>query len=285
MCGICGIASQKTTAIDPARLKRMNEALVHRGPDSDGYYLSSKIGLAMRRLKVIDLATGEQPMTNETGTIHVVFNGEIYNYQELRHQLLKQGHHLQSQSDTECIVHLYEQYGSAFIKYLRGMFAIAIWDEAKNSLWLIRDRLGKKPLYYFQDQENFYFSSEITSLLQGLKSQPEIELSAINLYLSLQYIPDPLTAYQGILSLPPAHFLVWQNGTLHLERYWELAYEPKTKSTKMELKEELKEILSESVRIRMISDVPIGAHLSGGVDSSIIVSLMAKYSQTAVKTF
>lgn len=285
MCGICGIATQKPAAIDPTRLKRMNDALIHRGPDSDGYYHSPGIGLGMRRLKVIDLATGEQPMTNETGTIQVVFNGEIYNYQELRRQLVQQGHQFHSQSDTECIVHLYEQHGSGFIKYLRGMFAIAIWDGAKKSLWLIRDRLGKKPLYYFQDQEYFYFSSEITSLLQGLKNRPEIDLSAINLYLSLQYIPDPLTVYQGIFSLPPAHFLVWQNGTLHLERYWELAYEPKTKSTREELKEELREILGESVRMRMISDVPIGAHLSGGIDSSIIVSQMAKISPASVKTF
>lgn len=178
MCGICGIASQKSIAIDLTRLNRMNDALIHRGPDSDGFYLSSKIGLAMRRLKVIDLATGEQPMTNETGTVHVVFNGEIYNYQELQRQLIQQGHQFRSQSDTECIVHLYEQYGSGFIKYLRGMFAIAIWDEAKHSLWLIRDRLGKKPLYYFQDQDFFYFSSEITSLLQGLKNRPKIDLSA-----------------------------------------------------------------------------------------------------------
>ncbi len=285
MCGICGIATQKSEAIDPARIKRMNDALIHRGPDSDGYYHSSGIGLGMRRLKVIDLATGEQPMTNETGTIHVVFNGEIYNYPELRHELVQQGHQFHSQSDTECIVHLYEQHGSGFIKYLRGMFAIAIWDEAKKSLWLIRDRLGKKPLFYFQDQEFLYFSSEITSLLQGLKNRPEIDPSAINLYLSLQYIPDPLTAYQGVFSLPPAHFLTWHKGTLHLERYWELDYEPKTKSKREELKEELREILGESVRMRMTSDVPIGAHLSGGIDSSIIVSQMARISSTPVKTF
>jgi asparagine synthase (glutamine-hydrolysing) len=285
MCGICGIASLKQEPINLARLKKMNEALFHRGPDSDGFFQQAGIGLAMRRLKVIDLSTGEQPMANEDGTIQVVFNGEIYNYQELRSQLIKQGHRFQSQSDTECIVHLFEQYGSGFIQYLRGMFAIAIWDSTQKMLWLIRDRLGKKPIYYFQDQDHFYFSSEIASLLYGLKNKPPIDLSAINLYLSLQYIPDPLTAFVGIFSLPPAHFLTWHNGALHLKKYWDLNYEPKTTSNREEIREELRELLSESVTLRMISDVPIGAHLSGGIDSSIVVSLMAKYSQPAVKTF
>lgn len=285
MCGICGIASRQKTPIDSVRLKKMNDALIHRGPDSDGYFQQPGIGMAMRRLKVIDLSTGEQPMTNENRTIQVIFNGEIYNYKEIRNQLISQGHVFHSHSDTECIVHLFEQYGSQFMHHLRGMFAIALWDTAKQVLWLVRDRLGKKPLYYYQDQNDFYFSSEITSLLCGLKYKPPIDLAAINLYLSLQYIPDPLTAYKGIFSLPPAHYLTWQDGTLHLERYWEINYEPKFSADKEDLKAELKEILSEAVRLRMISDVPIGAHLSGGIDSSIIVSLMAKFSQRPVKTF
>lgn len=285
MCGICGIASTQRIAIDTSLLRNMNEALIHRGPDSDGYYQQSGIGLAMRRLKVIDLSTGEQPMTNEDGTIQVVFNGEIYNYQEIRRDLIKQGHRIQSQSDTECIVHLYEQYGSRFMQHLRGMFAIALWDSARQTLWLVRDRLGKKPLYYFQQQGDFYFSSEITSLLRGLKTKPGIDLAAINLYLSLQYVPDPLTAFQGIFSLSPAHYLTWHAGALHLERYWDLDYEPKTALRKEELQAELKEILEEAIKLRMISDVPIGAHLSGGIDSSIVVSQMAKFSPQPVKTF
>jgi asparagine synthase (glutamine-hydrolysing) len=285
MCGICGIASLKQEPVDAVRLRKMNDALVHRGPDSDGYFQRTGIGLAMRRLKVIDLSTGEQPIGNEDGSIQVVFNGEIYNFQELRTQLIVQGHKFRSQSDTECIVHLFEQYGSSFVQYLRGMFAIALWDEQQKKLWLIRDRLGKKPLYYFQDHQNLYFSSEITSLLGGLPARPSIDLSAINLYLSLQYIPEPLTAYQGLYSLPAAHFLSWQNGALHLEKYWDLEYTPKTIMNRDSQKEELRTLLEEAVKLRMISDVPLGAHLSGGIDSSIIVSLMAKHSQSPVKTF
>jgi asparagine synthase (glutamine-hydrolysing) len=227
MCGICGLVSNKQNRIDLERLKRMNNALIHRGPDSDGYFQQPGIGLAMRRLRVIDLSTGDQPMTNESQTIWVVFNGEIYNFQDLRKQLINKGHQFHSQSDTECILHLYEQYGGNFIKYLRGMFAIALWDTNKKLLFLVRDRFGKKPLYYFEKNGNLYFSSEITSLLLGLHEKPAIDLSAINLYLSLQYIPDPLTAYQGIHSIPPAHYLTWHNGALNLERYWDLEYTPK----------------------------------------------------------
>jgi asparagine synthase (glutamine-hydrolysing) len=285
MCGICGIATQKQIPIDVERLKRMNNALIHRGPDSEGFYQEPGIGLAMRRLKVIDLSTGDQPMTNEDRTIWVVFNGEIYNFHLLREQLINQGHQFRSHSDTECIVHLYEQYGVSFLKYLRGMFAIALWDANKKRLFLARDRFGKKPLYYFEKNGKLIFSSELNSLLQGMDEKPAIDLSAINLYLSLQYIPDPLTAYQGIHSLPPAHFLTWQNNALLLEKYWDLEYTPKLQGNRNDLKEELKEKVGESIKLRMISDVPLGAHLSGGIDSSIIVSQMAKWSTSPVKTF
>jgi len=285
MCGICGIVSQNQTVIDHVRLKRMNDALIHRGPDSDGFFQQPGIGMAMRRLKVIDLATGDQPMTNEDRTLWVVFNGEIYNFQDLRNQLINKGHQFQSHSDTECIVHLYEQYGVNFIKYLRGMFAIALWDTNKKLLLLVRDRFGKKPLYYFEKSGTLYFSSEITSLLLGLQEKSAIDLSVINLFLSLQYIPDPLTAYQGVYSLPPAHYLTWQNGALNLERYWDLEYIPKNQGSRNDLMAELKEKVSGSIKLRMISDVPLGAHLSGGIDSSIIVSQMAEWSTSPVKTF
>ena len=285
MCGICGILSRNQNIIDHERLKRMNDALIHRGPDSDGFFQQPGVGLAMRRLKVIDLSTGDQPMTNEDKTIWVVFNGEIYNFQDLRTQLINNGHQFHSQSDTECILHLYEQYGANFIKYLRGMFAIALWDTNKKLLFLVRDRFGKKPLYYFEKSGNLFFSSEITSLLLGLHEKPAIDLSAINLYLSLQYIPDPLTAYQGIHSIPPAHYLTWQNGALNLERYWDLEYTPKIQGSRNDLMAELKEKVSESIKLRMISDVPLGAHLSGGIDSSIIVSQMAEWSVSPIKTF
>ena len=285
MCGICGIVAKKQTPIDIERLKQMNDALIHRGPDSDGFFQQPGVGLAMRRLKVIDLSTGDQPMTNESRTIWVVFNGEIYNFHDLRKQLIKSGHQFHSQSDTECILHLYEQYGANFIKHLRGMFAIALWDTNKKLLVLVRDRFGKKPLYYFEKSGTLYFSSEITSLLLGLQEKPAIDLSAINLYLSLQYIPDPLTAYQGIYSIPPAHYLTWQNGALNLERYWDLEYTPKINRDRNDLMAELKEKVTESIKLRMISDVPLGAHLSGGIDSSIIVSQMAELSTSPIKTF
>jgi asparagine synthase (glutamine-hydrolysing) len=285
MCGICGITTQKQTPIDVERLKRMNTALIHRGPDSDGFYQEPGIGLAMRRLKVIDLSTGDQPMTNENRTIWVVFNGEIYNFLLLREQLINQGHQFRSHSDTECIVHLYEQYGVSFLKYLRGMFAIALWDSNKKRLFLARDRFGKKPLYYFEKNGKLIFSSELNSLRQGMDEKPAIDLPAINLYLSLQYIPDPLTAYQGVHSLPPAHYLTWQNNALLLEKYWDLEYTPKLQGNQIDLKEELKEKVGESIKLRMISDVPLGAHLSGGIDSSIIVSQMTKWSTSPVKTF
>jgi asparagine synthase (glutamine-hydrolysing) len=285
MCGICGIISQKQTLIDHAQLKRMNDALIHRGPDSDGFFEQPGVGLAMRRLKVIDLSTGDQPMSNESRTIWVVFNGEIYNFQELRKQLINAGHQFRSQSDTECIVHLYEQYGSNFIKHLRGMFAIALWDSNKKILFLVRDRFGKKPLYYFEKSGSLYFSSEITSLRLGLPDKPAVDLAAINLYLSLQYIPDPLTAYQGIQSIPPAHYLTWHNGALNLEKYWDLEYTPKIQGSRNDLMAELKDKVIESIKLRMISDVPLGAHLSGGIDSSIIVSQMAELSAVPIKTF
>lgn len=285
MCGICGIVSREKATIDKEKLICMNNALTHRGPDNEGYFIQEGIGLAMRRLKIIDLSTGDQPMTNEDQSIWVVFNGEIYNYKALREDLKKQGHIFISQSDTECILHLYEQYGVKALDHLRGMFAIALWDANQQQLLLARDRFGQKPLFYSQQGETLYFSSELASLLKGLPRIPDIDLSAINIYLSLQYIPDPQTAFLNILKLPPAHFMVWKGGALHLERYWDLDYLPKLTGSRQELSEELRQRVRESVQLRLISDVPLGAHLSGGIDSSIIVSEMATLGTTPVKTF
>jgi len=285
MCGICGIVHREQATIDKEKLSRMNAALIHRGPDNEGYFIQAGVGLAMRRLKIIDLLTGDQPMTNEDRSIWVVFNGEIYNFPSLRQELEKKGHHFVSHSDTECILHLYEQYGVKALDHLRGMFAIALWDANKRLLLLARDRFGKKPLFYSLQGNSLYFSSELASLLKGLPDSPEIDLSAINLYLSLQYIPDPQTAYLKIFKLPPAHYLLWKDGAVHLQRYWNLEYLPKHTGSHQELKEELQNKVRESVQMRMISDVPLGAHLSGGIDSSIIVSEMAALSSAPVRTF
>lgn len=285
MCGICGISPASRQRPDLALLQRMNAAIYHRGPDGEGFYTAEGVGLAMRRLAIIDVQGGDQPIANEDESLWIVFNGEIYNFLELRPELERRGHRFRTHSDTECILHLYEEEGEAALQYLRGMFAIAIWDRRKNRLFLARDRLGKKPLYYTVQDGTLYFASELSSLLIGLPRRPEIHLEALDLYLSLQYIPDPLTAYQGIYKLPPAHFLIWENGQLRTERYWDLVYQPKWQASESELAEELRIRLKEAVRLRLISEVPLGAHLSGGIDSSIIVALMAELSSEPVKTF
>ncbi len=285
MCGICGIAPASSKLPDALTLERMNNALRHRGPDGEGFYLGEGIGLAMRRLAIIDVQGGDQPIPNEDQSLWIVFNGEIYNFLELRPELERRGHRFRTHSDTECILHLYEERGEAALESLRGMFAIAIWDTRRHRLFLARDRLGKKPLYYTIQQGTLYFASELPALLRVLPSRPPIDLQAIDLYLGLQYIPDPLTAYQGIYKLPPAHFLIWENGQLRIERYWGLSYQPKWRASEAELREELRFQLKEAVRLRLISEVPLGAHLSGGIDSSIIVALMAELSHEPVKTF
>lgn len=285
MCGICGIVSAKLEQIDIAVLKEMNAAISHRGPDSDGFYLRPGVGLGMRRLAIIDLQTGDQPIPNEDQTIWVVQNGEIYNFPDLRADLERRGHHFRTHTDTECIVHLYEEYRDDFVNHLRGMFAIAIWDQNANRLVIARDRFGQKPIYYTLQDDHLYFSSELTSLLVGLSERPPIDLNAIDLYLSLQYIPEPHTPYQGIFKLPAAHTLVFDGDTLDIQRYWQLKYEPKLDQPEEELVEELRQRMNQAVVMRLISDVPLGAHLSGGIDSSVIVALMAQASSQPVKTF
>ncbi len=284
MCGICGLALTKDSVKRPV-LEAMNAALFHRGPDEDGFFIQNNIGLAMRRLSIIDLSTGRQPIANENGTVQVVFNGEIYNYQALQARLREQGHRFATRSDTEVIVHLYEEYGADFVTRLRGQFAIALWDAKKKRLLLARDRFGQKPLYYALRQGSLYFASELKSLLKGLPSKPEIHIPSLDLYLALQYIPDPLTAYRDVFKLPPAHLLLWQEGQTKIQPYWDLPFAPKWEQGEDELQNRLRELLSESVRLRMISDVPLGAHLSGGLDSSIVVALMAQHSSRPVKTF
>ena len=285
MCGICGIVHPDQAPVEADTLQAMNAAITHRGPDSDGFYHVPGVGLGMRRLAIIDLNTGDQPIANEDESLWIVFNGEIYNFPQLRQELEHRGHQFRTHADTEVVLHLYEEYGHKCVEHLRGMFAFALWDESQQQLYVARDRFGQKPFYYTLQNGGFYFSSELPSLLKGLHRRPSISLPAINLYLSLQYIPDPWTPYEGIYKLPAAHWGIWKDGNWRTERYWQLSYEPKHQAPKSELIAELRERVRESVQIRLLSDVPLGAHLSGGIDSSIVVALMAEASQEPVKTF
>ncbi|KAA3646291.1 MAG: asparagine synthase (glutamine-hydrolyzing) [Chloroflexi bacterium] len=285
MCGICGIAPADKLPVERRQLEAMNACLHHRGPDGDGFYTSEGVGLAMRRLAIIDVAGGDQPIANEDETLWIVYNGESYNYPALRAELEARGHHFRTQTDTECILHLYEDFGDDCASHLRGQAAFALWDEKQKRVLLARDRLGQKPLYYTVQDDTLYFASELPALLRVLPHTPDIHLPAIDLYLSLQYVPEPLTPYEGIFKLPPAHRAVWQNGELSIERYWQLEYEPKHTDSEQDLIVELGARLRQAVYMRLISEVPLGAHLSGGIDSSIIVALMSEKTSGPVKTF
>jgi len=286
MCGICGKISLNNEPIDKVLLKNMISCLSHRGPDDEGIYIKGAIGLGHRRLSIIDLSPlAYQPMSNEDGTIWIVYNGEIYNFIDLREDLIKKGHVFRSKSDTEAIIHSYEEYGIECLKYLRGMFAFALWDEKDRSLFIARDRVGKKPLYYLHSQNAFVFASEIKSILQDESFLRKPDHTAIHHYLTYQYVPSPWTAFEGIKKLPPAHYLVLRNGQVEIKRYWKLSYLPKHRMKEEDLGDEIIERLRESVRIRLISDVPLGAFLSGGIDSSAIVALMSGIMDEPVKTF
>lgn len=285
MCGICGISHSDNQIPERSLLREMTHAILHRGPDSDGFHVEPGIGLGMRRLAIVDVAGGDQPIANEDESLWIIFNGESHNFPELHASLVQKGHIFRTRTDTECILHLYEEYGDDCVNHLRGQAAFALWDRKNKKLLLGRDRLGKKPLYYTIQNGTLYFASELSALLIALPHTPEINLEAIDLFLSLQYVPDPLTAYQGIYKLPPAHRLTWKDGTAKLEKYWDYSYQPKHTASEQDLIEELRVLLRESVKMRLISEVPLGAHLSGGIDSSIVVALMAELSDAPVKTF
>src|SRR5437773_347883 len=285
MCGIAGIVNKDGAPVDRELLARMNESIRHRGPDDDGFYFSDGVGLAMRRLAIIDLAHGQQPIHNQDGTAWIVFNGEIYNYRELRVQLEQLGHKLYTNSDTEAIVHAYDQWGTDCPKYLRGMFAFAIWDERTKSLFLARDRVGKKPLLYAQFDGQLVFGSEFNALLQHPGVSRDVDYEAIHHYLSFICVPAPLTAYQSIRKLEPGHWLLWRDGEIKIERYWQLDFSQKLNISEQEAGERVVDLLREAVRIRLMSEVPLGAFLSGGIDSSAVVALMAQESSDRVKTF
>jgi asparagine synthase (glutamine-hydrolysing) len=263
----------------------MNQVIRHRGPDSAGRYVNGNVAMAMRRLAVIDLVTGDQPLSNEGGDVWVVCNGEIYNHADLRSQLESKGHVFRTRSDVETIVHLYEEWGRGCVDHLRGMFAFALWDAERRRLLLARDRLGQKPLYYAEHDGALIFGSELKCILQYPGLPRDVDLEAIHHYLTLQYVPDPWTAFVGIRKLPPAHCLIWRDGRSQIERYWDLTYEPKWRWSEGEARERVRESVAEAVRIRLMSDVPLGAHLSGGVDSCIVVGLMAGMMGEPVKTF
>jgi asparagine synthase (glutamine-hydrolysing) len=264
----------------------MNRAITHRGPDDDGFYINENVALGIRRLSIIDLAHGKQPIHNHDKTKWIVFNGEIYNYRQLREDLEKRGHEFYTKSDTEAVVHLYDEYGVDCVQHLRGMFAFAIWDEKEKSLFVARDRVGKKPLLYsHQPNGDLVFGSEFQALLQYPDISREVDFQAIDSYLSYTSVPAPQTAFRQIRKLEPAHWLRWKDGKIETKRYWLPDFSKKIKISETEAEEETLRILRESTRLRMISEVPLGAFLSGGVDSSTVVALMAETSEKPVKTF
>ncbi len=288
MCGICGAAwTDPGRALPDGALAAMSDAIAHRGPDDSGVYRDDHAALGFRRLSIVDLAGGHQPLSNEAGTVWTVFNGEIYNFPALRHRLEARGHTLRSSGDTEVLVHLYEDEGPDFVRLLRGMFALAIWDAPRRRLVLARDRLGQKPLVYRVDGSRLVFASELKALL----ALPEADVprrldpTALDRYLTYGYVPHPGTILEGVHKLPPAHVAVWHEGTLRLDRYWNPDWEAERDGDPAEDAGRLREALDAAVREQMVADVPLGAFLSGGVDSTVIVGLMQRASDRPVRTF
>ena len=288
MCGICGIASLEGGAPDPATLAAMNETMVHRGPDSDGIVVEGPVGLAARRLSIIDLEGGDQPLSNESGSVQVVQNGEIYNYRQLRDELAAAGHSFRTASDTEVLAHLYEQEGDGFAERLRGMFAIALWDAERRRLVLARDRFGIKPLYYARGAQALSFASELKALLRGPGFDREIDFNALEAFLAFNSIPSPLTIFSGARKLPAGHLLVWEGGEIALRRFARPGPVPAAEMRGEPagvLAAELLDTLRDSVRAHLVADVPVGVLLSGGVDSSALAALAAEESSERVNTF
>jgi asparagine synthase (glutamine-hydrolysing) len=287
MCGIAGVLNASAERpIDRDLLTRMTDAIRHRGPDDSGVWIEGSVGLGTRRLAVIDLSpNGHQPMTNEDGSLVIAFNGEIYNFQSLRSELQARGHQFKSDTDTETILHAFEEHGIDCLQLLRGMFAFAIWDRRRKSLFIARDRLGKKPLYYRVGRDSFSFASEPKALLQDPSFKPSADPLAIDAFMTFGYVPGCMSAFTGLSRLPPAHWLRLESGRLTVERYWQLRYTPKSTLSEPEACAQADQLLSDAVRLRMISDVPIGAHLSGGIDSSLVVAMMSRHSSRPIRTF
>ena len=288
MCGIAGILyCDSDHPIEHSLLQQMAEAISHRGPDTDGYWLASGIGLAHRRLSIIDLAGGDQPLGNEDGSVQIVFNGEIYNYRELREELLGKGHRFRTRSDTEVLVHLYEELGADLVHRLRGMFAFALWDAKKRQLLLARDRVGQKPLYIYRDQNRLLFASELKAILAIADIDRTIDVAALEDYLTFGFIPGARSIFHGIEKLPPAHVLAVRPDALgaSARRYWTYpTIAPVTRSV-ADWCEAIEAKINETVRLHLIADVPVGAFLSGGVDSSVVVATASKMVSQPLKTF
>src|SRR3989440_5798726 len=290
MCGITGWAN-----LDPRTppheggeelLRSMCDRMQHRGPDSEGYLVDEGVALGMRRLAIIDLLTGEQPTFNEDHSVAVILNGEIYNYRELRADLEARGHTFRSASDTEILPHLYEEYGQDMVSHLNGMFAFALWDDKRRRLFIARDRFGEKPLYWGVFDRTLLFGSEPKVLLAHPSVRPDLNLNALRQYLSFDYVPAPLSIYEGINKLPAAHHLTLEDGRVQVHRYWQLSYKkPQPIPTVSEAAAQLRDLLQDSVRMRLVSDVPLGVLLSGGIDSSMVTALAVRASSETVKTF
>ncbi|WP_345442595.1 asparagine synthase (glutamine-hydrolyzing) [Actinoallomurus vinaceus] len=283
MCGIAGIVSMGHP--DSGLLRRMCKVLAHRGPDGAGFHDDEHATLGMRRLAIIDVAGGDQPVYNEDRTVVAVFNGEIYNYAALRGELWNLGHRFATNGDAECLVHLYEEFGDDLVHRLRGMFAFAIWDRTRRRLLLARDRVGKKPLFWRSDGATLWFGSELKALMQDTAVRHEVDLVALHHYLTYQYVPAPWSILCGIHKLPPGHLLSWQDGVAVTSRYWRLDCTPREITSEEEAAEQLRDHLLEATRVRMVSERPLGAFLSGGLDSSAVVAAMARQSGERIKTF
>ena len=289
MCGLCGVLNFDGQApVDREGLAAMTATLQNRGPDDLGYYLSGPVGLGHRRLSIIDLETGHQPLGNEDGSVWIVYNGELYNYPEIRANLEKAGHRFATSSDTEVIVHAYEEYGADCLKAMNGMFAFAIWDNNRERLLLARDRLGIKPLYYARLPHCLLFGSELKALLAHPDFERRLDLTALNLYLSLEYVPSPHSIFKGVNKLPPGHFLLVEGSDVRLERYWDLRLdksEPRSTRTLAECTAEVRQLLYDAVEMELIADVPVGVLLSGGIDSSAVAAMMTRASSRPVPSF
>ena len=290
MCGIAGFISKDKDAPKAEReilLDRMCRIIEHRGPDEQGATVQGRAALGMRRLAIIDLKCGQQPISTADGNLTIVFNGEIYNYRELKKELESLGHRFKTNSDTETILLAYQQFGAACLEKLRGMFAFAIWNKREESLFIARDRVGKKPLFYaLTEKGNFVFGSELKVLLAHGEIKKEIDFAALDAYLTFGYVPEEFCIFRNVNKLAPAEYLIFKNGKIETEKYWDFKYEPVTQTkSEAEYIETLRELIKEAVEVRLISEVPLGAFLSGGVDSSTIVGLMSQISQKPVKTF